>query len=615
MKKRIHKKRSKNTYKKHYGARVKPSKRYNYFWALDVPDSFPNEPKRNIFQNKCFITATILALLQNIYFKSERKDTRFLNLQNINSINRKKQNNAGSLLLKEVEKMISKTLIPNEGPYELETTAKRLNEVYNCQFFIFDGIDNSNKLKYMYPNIYDDNLIPIYLYEPNDNPNHVVFIRNINSYFKGNVQICFACKKTFLTYNYKHFCKEKKSCFSCRRFFMTESTYIHEKLLNSFCDKNITKERSFTCSLCNVTCYSNHCFVGHKKICTGQGTFGYKCLKCNKFTYRHGNLNGTNLKNRHICGETKHCTSCRKEKEENHLCSLLKEVCKDSDNTNIAFFTLEHFDSSNENCIDCFNLRQLNGTSLFCDIHVNTSQDLSEPCLAVIYQYVKSSFTKYVISHFQDEPKVIKEENALPISCPLLNNNISSPMKKTRKSLDFQTNMKRLQEKHSIFLIDKFLQLITKDDWFNTTFICQDFDSRTMMSLLQAFVKNGFCPVVVRNGRKILLLELKSLKLRFLTSNSYFEGSENEIAELYNIQFTQHFFPKQFLLPQNWNYEGPIPEYCFFNSITDTSKTQKNKKIFVDVLQKSNYKWNLQKELVIFSEQRLLLLLFHASSF
>jgi hypothetical protein len=228
--KRMQPKRTKAFYKKHYGARIKPVKKFNYFWALDVPDSFPSEPIKNVFKNKCLISATIMGLTQNEYFKSERKDTRFLYLQNINSVCNKKKNHAGNLLLKEIENLLTNTGLPQHGPYELQSTTEILSKIYKCQFFIFDGIDNSNQLKYMFPPIYDDSLVPIYLFEPLENPNHVVFIRNLNSYFKGNVKICFACKKTFLTYNHKHFCKEKKSCFSCRRFFSSNITYLHEKL-------------------------------------------------------------------------------------------------------------------------------------------------------------------------------------------------------------------------------------------------------------------------------------------------------------------------------------------------------------------------------------------------
>ena len=87
----------------------------------------------------------------------------------------------------------------------------------------------------------------------------------------------------------------------------------------------MTLEQSFTCTCCNVTCYSQHCFRGHKLICSGVGNFGYKCLKCNKFTYRYNKLNTEDLKLSHVCGEFKPCPFCREPKTLDHLCTLKKK--------------------------------------------------------------------------------------------------------------------------------------------------------------------------------------------------------------------------------------------------------------------------------------------------
>ena len=195
IKQRIHPKRTQKFYKKHYGARSKTCNKYNYYWALDVPNSYPN--RQNIFLNKCLLTTTLLGLLQHKYFESKRTDKRFIHIQNINSINHEKQNHAGRILADELEKLLNETQLPQNGPYELEATTKKLSEIYNCQFFIFNDIFNSKKINFMYPSDYDDSLKPIYLFEPHDAKNHLVFIRNLNSYFKANVKVCFACKKYF----------------------------------------------------------------------------------------------------------------------------------------------------------------------------------------------------------------------------------------------------------------------------------------------------------------------------------------------------------------------------------------------------------------------------------
>jgi len=608
---RNHPKRTTKFYKKHYGARIKATKKYNFFWALDVPDSYPNEPIKDVFKNKCFLTATILGLLQNEFYKSKRNDTRFLYIQNINSTSKKKKTHAGNLLYKELTEILQKTKLPLNGPYELESTSKVLSEHYKCQFFIFDGVDNSNKITFMYPDIYDDTLIPIYLYQPLDAPNHVVFIRHLNSYFKSNVKICFACKKIFLTYNYKHLCKKSKCCFSCRRFFLSEKTYVHERLLTNFCNKNLTSESSFNCNLCNVTCYSNHCFLGHKLLCTGKGTFGYKCLKCNKFTYRHGNLNGTDLKNSHVCGENKYCNYCREFKTENHLCKLTKDVMLTWD-SKLAFIGMEHFDNSSENCLICYDLKTQNSVNSFCDNHSNLDTDI-EPCIVIIYhENVKASnvsnFTKYVVDTFNNEPEILKEENVI-LSSELLNKKTNSKKRKNvKQTLDFKENLKNLHRRNNFFLLDKVISLITRPEWFNTTFICQDNDSKCYMSLLKAFIRTGFCPVVVRNGRKILVLEIKPLQLRFITSNTYFDGNEYEFAQFNDIIFDKYYFPKLFLQSKNFNYEGDIPHKLFFTSITDNDKEIKKKEEFILNFQTKKYKWNFRKELITFCEQKLFLL-------
>jgi len=55
-----------------------------------------------------------------------------------------------------------------------------------------------------------------------------------------------------------------------------------------FCDKNITNGVPKICNICNVILYSTHCQQGHKLLWRGHGSFGWKCLKYNKLSYRYG---------------------------------------------------------------------------------------------------------------------------------------------------------------------------------------------------------------------------------------------------------------------------------------------------------------------------------------
>ena len=469
--KRVHRKRTKEFYKrkKTYGSRRKPTKKFNYFWAVDIPTDFKNAAiYLNTFKDKCLLTSTILGLLQHIYFESNRKDRRYLYAQNINSTDLAKQIHAGNIILSELNKLITNLQLPENGPYDIEETAKKLSIYFNCQFFIFDGIHNSKKLIFMYPEQFQDDLKPIYLLQPIDAKDHLVFIRNYHSYCRANVKICFGCKKTFSSYNYKHLCPQRQCCFSCRRFFQGSNTYLNEKLIPEFCNKNVTLESSFICELCNVTCYSNHCYKGHKLHCNGQGTFGYKCLKCNKFMYRHGKMNGKNLKLNHYCGELKSCPYCRELKDINHQCKLKKEVFA-KNWPKLAFIGMEHFENLTEN---------------------NTENN--DPVIAIIYAEEDSfgNFTKYEFHNFQDHSIVSKTPSYfmytyLPEYCKNIAFNSQGIQRKTKITQDFKTNYNSLQNSHQQNLMDNLLQHITSPQWANTTFICQDEDSLTLVNQIK----------------------------------------------------------------------------------------------------------------------------------
>ena len=128
------------------------------------------------------------------------------------------------------------------------------------------------------------------------------------------------------------------------------------------------------------------------------------------------------------------------------------------------------------------------------------------------------------------------------------------------------------------------------------------------MTLLRAFVRNGFCPTIVRNGRKILLMEIKPLSLRFITSNSYFEGNEYDLANQYELIYNKIYFPSKFDAPENWFYDGIVPNVNYFLLPLDNDNEIEAKLIFVSNLNKLKHKWNFQKELIQFSDQKLWLL-------
>ena len=488
--------------KKHYGNSISRRK-YNFCWAIDVPDGYKNNPL--IFKNKCLFTTIILGHLQNEYYKSNRKDKRFLYAQNINSNFERKKIHAGNILRKELLTLFQVLKLKNEQKYNIDELLPKLSELYKCQIFIFDGINNSSKLKFTYPKAYDNKLEPIYLFEPFKDENHLLFIRHLASYFKSNVKICFTCLRKFKTYNYKHLCSYKLNCFACRRPFSESSTYLHEKLENNFCNGKLVNEPNFKCKICNVTLYSKACEKGHKLICNGAGNFGWKCLKCNKFTYRQGNLNATKIAEQHTCGfiTCKNCKDLYDSKEDNHLCKMRKENLLNKW-PSLAFFNFEFLFYSSADCSSCYEIKkefkktidlkwkEVYEHSLYstlkCEFHrLEEECTLSslEPNAIIVYKEdikIKGQFSRHIFTdlNYSNSTEKIFDVSYIP-------NNIIVPefRSRTKQSQDLISNIEALQTIHpdETPAITKFLKLICSEEWRFTTFIAQDEDSVIYVSL------------------------------------------------------------------------------------------------------------------------------------
>jgi hypothetical protein len=502
---------SKKNPKKRFGRKFYGSNNninHKYKWAINVPDG--DEFFVDIFKNKCLLTCTLLGISQNNYFKSKRKNKEFSYLQNLNSSYKHKRKHAFKILIDLLNDMISKTDLPVEGPYDLQSTVIKLNEIYNCQFFVFDSIHNSTKLSFMYPEKYDDSLMPIYLYQPLETCSHILFIKNLKSYFKDNLKVCFHCKRTFKSYLYRHLCNKTKVCFSCRRSFMSSKTYIHENLKDLFCDKDIAQNEPFVCSKCNVTLYSSHCEKGHKFFCYGKnGSFGWKCLQCNKFTYRFGQSNCSNIKENHKCG-VKFCKYCHEKyiaDEHDHVCKIRQELYPNSFPF-LAFIGMEHSNSSTGKCYDCFQIKLNYKTknnltwkdlyahsdfiNLACNIHLHTQ--INEPNIIILFKEKKERghFDKYVLNDLGSEIEDCFDSNSFSYNyvdqCNFKFND-KKAKRKPKTSEDFEINYKRLQAENSkqISLIHKLIQLITRPEWRNTTFISQDEDSLNYVRQFKSF--------------------------------------------------------------------------------------------------------------------------------
>jgi hypothetical protein len=79
--------------------------------------------------------------------------------------------------------------------------------------------------------------------------------------------------------------------------------------------------------------------------------------------------------------------------------------------------------------------------------------------------------------------------------------------RKTKITQDFKTNYQSMQNENALSLMDMLLQLITSENWRNTTFICQDEDSLTQVSfrLTQIYFR---CAIYFKNNHNLSYIPL-----------------------------------------------------------------------------------------------------------
>jgi len=446
--------------KKHVGS--KKNKKKIPYWALEPQLENLSTYYQQEFTNKCLLICTIFSLLQHLYFESNKKNYKFLYLSNINSKFERKKLQACKILSSQLDEMFSVTKLQTIGPYNVQITVKMLSETYKCQFFVFSGSTGRKKIAFMYPSQYDDSLKPIYLQVSHSDPNHFIFIRNLNSYFRQNYVICFECKKSFSSMAYKHLCSKRKTCFACRRFFCTKATYMHDNLLKHFCDRLITKEKEFLCKICNVTLYSKHCYQGHRLACNGLGHYGFRCLSCSSFTYASKHMTSGYLKATHVCSSNKTCKFCYSFKEVDHLCKLSQTKVSKWHNR-LGFFDLQYLVMDDKSIQSIF---------------------------AVFYleQESRGNFQKYFITDMNINSSCTDDRFFVQYFPPNTLNTDFTALKLTKKvTNDFVSKLENLS-RWTDFTSKLIFFIISST---NTTFVCQDGDGTIMVRTFKHFIQRN----------------------------------------------------------------------------------------------------------------------------
>ena len=109
---------------------------------------------------------------------------------------------------------------------------------------------------------------------------------------------------------------------------------------------------------------------------------------------------------------------------------------------------------------------------------------------------------------------------------------------------------------------------------------------------------------VIRDGRKVFLVEIKDLSIHFIRSNNYFKLTEFQLADMFEISHKKIFFPIR--LRDNQHLSEKIPDVEYFFDFKDSKEERVQKVSFVNELKQK--KWIYEKELLLFAEEKLRLL-------
>lgn len=435
--------------------------------------------------------------------------------------------------------------------------------------------------------------------------NHIVIIDNLQTFFKFYKKIvCFDCRKLLgSTWRKTHRCSQIQNCFNCNGIFLTNNTYIVPNENVFFCNSNLSdiqKNKPFDCPKCNLTFVSNECFLRHQKKCNSNSK-GWKCPKCGIFEYSHTFQSNEVLEKNHICGVKQYrCHYCYQNKEENHICEISKQIGH-LVWPNLAFLHMTFKDLGCANCQNCYlkqkeyceknniTFRELFQkdiySDLICDIHKNNTTS-EEPNVINMYKEEKRfEFQEYC---FTDDilqlpenmllknihypyASIAKPISSEPFKCKKIAQKVTKDFANILSSQFSSKNIKSAIDKLILFFCET-------QKMSNFTVVVSD--ARILLVILKSFVKLNIIPTVFQEGNQISFLEIPSLKIRFVTMNSYISGSLYDLANQYNINFTRSYFPTAWNTPPFYNYVGNIPKLKDFLNFADTDQEIAFKKDF-----------------------------------
>ena len=579
---------------------------------LDLTASFPK--KNNSLKDVCLISSVIYSYLE---FADSLRFAKLAKMCLAHS-SQKFKNQGAEILSDEIKRFSIATGVPEVGPHDYSVISK-LAEYYQIQIHLILSMDNARKVsKISFPEKNDLNRHRVYLFE--NKPNHVVLIKNLTRFVNFHKRnICFDCGNFYSNFFKRnvHRCHGRVNCDKCLSCFETKETIKVPNEPTFFCDSKLkaeTKDR--LCLKCNFSFKTDLCFELHEHACQ-QNRLRVKCNNCDVYFLNHSPKALEEFKSKHICGVwLTRCQFCLEEhnKEDYHLCKIRTEVYHHIW-PNLGFINMQFTQNSYGNCQSCFLIRDkyrrehnLSFQELFvckefetliCDQHQSISFKNDLPNLVSLF----CEETRFVFKQhfFVDNSNFLTYAKEEIFNWPYCDN----PPEMTPEVFQEKRCVKTMTKKFYEYLEKVSVKNLALDNFFkylfnrenclsNYTFIVET--NMSMFAILRYILSLQVTPQVIQTESTINLIEVSSLRLRFLLRTAYLKGTSFEIGQQYSVDFKKTFFPASWNNCKNYNYVGRKPSFCDYQLFNDSIEDVKEQQLFYAEL--SNDNWNFNEQIM-----------------
>ena len=524
---------------------------------------------------------------------------------------------ASTILYKLTEELCQKSKVELHGPHELSEVCPKIAEYLNIQIHVILSMDGSTPSLMSFPPGNNKNLNRLYLKVESD---HVKLIDNLRTFFLHHKRsICFDCKVFFSNHWRKtHRCRKSLSCFNCRGTLLTEETIVDKNEALVVCDSKISKDqiKNLNCSKCNLSFFTKMCFENHEKLCASN-SLGWKCPKCGVFESGINQITNEELIAKHICGiKIYKCMFCYNTKDVNHVCQINKQLPHNIW-PNMCFLHMAIKDDSCGNCNNCFVIRKTFAdknnltfaelfknkvySDLMCEAHKNNNKNPSPNVINIFKEEEERHiFQEYLFCDDEISQCMSEKLNVLKFPYSTKKPFMSKEpfkMKKTRQTvaIDFSQRVEKTFNQQKIkTAMDKFMVFLCNSNDFSNYVVIVN-EAKGLLALLEAILKLNLIPNIIQDGNQVNLIEIPSLKVKFLYNGNYLKGTVADLAQQYGVPHDIYYFPNSWNKSCNYNYQGKVPPVHDYYLFSDSNEEKLQKDNFYKTIIEP---WSMQDALL-----------------